>query len=88
MTSLEQRIQNYLDDKFEFNTNIVKCKVILAELDEQKKEISVLVGAHSPGRVVGRKARDIIKIAKKIETEFQTYPRISVIRADRMELSE
>ena len=88
MTALEQRIQNYLDNKFEFNTNIAKCEVIPAELDEQKNGIRVLIRAYRPGVLIGRKGGNIMKIAKKVETEFQTYPMFAVQSVDLMEMSK
>ncbi len=78
MTALEQRIQSYLDDKFEFNTNIVECKVIPTKLDEQKNGIRVLISAHRPGILIGRGGNNLVKIGKKIETEFETYPMFAI----------
>jgi ribosomal protein S3 len=78
MTALEQKIQSYLDDKFEFNTNVTECEVIARKLDEQKNGIRVLITAHRPGVLIGRGGEDIMRIAKKIETEFQTYPMFDV----------
>jgi len=78
MTALEQKIQSYLDDKFEFNTNVTECEVIARKLDEQKNGIRVLISAHRPGVLIGRGGENIMRIAKKIETEFQTYPVFAV----------
>ena len=78
MTALEQKIQSYLDDKFEFNTTVTECEVIARKLDEQKNGIRVLITAHRPGVLIGRGGEDIMRIAKKIETEFQTYPMFDV----------
>ena len=78
MTALEQRIQSYLDDKFEFNTNIEECEVIPTKLDAQKNGIRVLISAHRPGVLIGRGGDNLVRIAKKIETEFQTYPVFAV----------
>jgi ribosomal protein S3 len=78
MTALEQRVQSYLDDKFEFNTNIEECEVIPTKLDEQKNGIRVLISAHHPGVLIGRGGDNLVRIAKKIETEFETYPMFAI----------